>query len=436
MKIYWMKRDLRLEDNPALTKAVEDQCLVLYIFEPSYINQPDFDLRHWQFVLGSLVDLRKQGLNVHILFGEVKSILDTMDDNFTLISHVEIGNDFTFQRDKQLRKSLGHRWQEFSLGHVVRGLKTNRGFHARWIKHMKQQQAPRPLNLNRAIIHKDLERRFAIPLILQSKLQPDSNAGETMAKKRLDQFIKESKQNSNYLTSKLSSYLSWGNISLRQVYQKAEKAKLTQFAVRLKWRSQLMQDFELNPNYEFKNQNQAFNQIRKKRNNRFLKAWKQGMTGYPLIDAAMRCVYETGYLDFKLRSNVVSFLTHILWQPWQSGVHYLARCFTDYEPGVHYGQFQMIAGTSAQHSIRIYDPIKQSRKIDPHGKFIKKWIPELRDVSEKQVHTPWQISTSYPKPIVDHIEAMAEARKKLTTLKNSANSIKSYKKTKRIHARK
>jgi deoxyribodipyrimidine photo-lyase len=128
---------------------------------------------------------------------------------------------------------------------------------------------------------------------------------------------------------------------------------------------------------------------------------------------------------------VVSFFTHHLWQPWQAGAHFLARQFLDYEPGIHYPQFQMQAGTMGVNTIRIYNPIKQSQEHDTEGTFIKKWVPELRAVPTTYIHTPWLlpdleqhlykviIGSDYPAPIVDITQTASFARIHLWNIKKS-----------------
>ena len=136
-----------------------------------------------------------------------------------------------------------------------------------------------------------------------------------------------------------------------------------------------------------------------------------GKTGFPIVDASMRCLINNGWLNFRMRAMLVSFLCHHLHQDWRRGVYHMAKLFLDYEPGIHFTQFQMQAGVTGINSIRIYNPIKQSIEKDPDAIFIKKWIPELKEVPKELIHKPWDLSQidlidkneakRYAKPVVD-----------------------------------
>jgi deoxyribodipyrimidine photo-lyase len=155
----------------------------------------------------------------------------------------------------------------------------------------------------------------------------------------------------------------------------------------------------------------------------FLTAWQEGKTGYPLVDACMRSLHRNGWINFRMRAMLVSFASYDLWLDWRLTAPFLARLFTDYEPGIHYAQFQMQSGVTGMNAIRLYNPIKQSEEHDPEGVFIRKYVPELKDVPEEFIHEPWLMAEppdNYPAPIVDHEIVSRFAREQIKQRRQAA----------------
>ena len=232
--------------------------------------------------------------------------------------------------------------------------------------------------------------------------------------------------------SRLSPYLAWGNLSIKQAYQflkhhpnRAEnKRPFNTVLTRLKWHCHFIQKFEVECTYETICVNRGYEYLEHRNNPLYLEAWKKGKTGFPMVDACMRFLIHNGWVNFRMRAMLVSFLCHHLDVDWKLGAHYLAQQFLDYEPGIHYTQFQMQAGTTGINTVRIYNPVKQSQDHDPEGTFIKEWIPELANVPTEFIHEPWLMTDmekamynantdSYPSPIVDLKESGKAARARI-----------------------
>ena len=475
--ILWLKKDLRASDHEALFQSIKlarkksIKIIVLSIFEPSIERSPDFHPRHWKWIIESLKKLKKR-IPIHVYYQEVVQVLEEIANKYDVvrvISHQETGNDMSYKRDISVKKSLKSKkvpWKEYQNNGVIRGLKTRSIWDKSWVHYMTRPQKEIIIEDNLFIFPTGTENFLELEKKYHDVKIP-SPPGETEAKVQLNLFLDEKindyfryisqPDKSRYHTSRLSPYITYGNISIRQIWQTCakEKARITnkmsinQYMARLKWHCHFIQKLESEPQIEFRNLNSAFNNIRTKKDRKLIKAWEKGLTGYPLIDAAMRCVSETGFLNFRLRSTVVSFLTHHLWQPWQAGAHYLARQFIDYEPGIHYPQFQMQAGTTGVNTIRVYNPVKQSLEKDKDAIFIKKWVPELANLPTNFIHEPWKLTPmeesmydfeygiNYPKKIVEIEQTGKHARDKLwSTLKSHPSKINSKKILKRHTSRK
>ena len=467
INIVWLKRDLRLYDHLSLYHASKqnEKILFIYVFEQVLVNDPHYSERHFNFILESLSDINeeliKKDSRILIAEGDILNILEFISQKFIIkgiYSHQETGLKVTYDRDKTVNNWCKEKkiiLNEYLQQGVFRGIKNRKNWLQNWEKLMNQPIKKIKLNPQRLIPKKTIENLNIY--VKKQKLEFKSNGiskfqkgGTKYGNLYLNTFFKKRYQNyqkhiskpdlSRKSCSRLSPYLAYGNISMRQIIQRTELERkngnnsfaLKSFSSRLRWQSHFIQKFEMECSMEFNSINKGYLTLKKPINKKYIKAWESGNTGVPIVDAAMRCLVQTGYLNFRMRSLVVSFFTHHLWQPWQACAHFLARQFLDFEPGIHYPQLQMQAGVTGINMLRIYNPIKNGKEHDPNGHFVKKWIPELKKVPNEIVHTPWEVTPlerdvydfkigkTYPKPIVDLQKSRKHAASSLWPLSKNA----------------
>ena len=463
INLVWLKRDLRLHDNEAISSAIKSgkRFLIFYAFEKILLHDLHYNERHWDFIKQSIVDINKE------LIGYKSKVLSVSSDiiglcnqiqNFyaidTVYSHIETGILTTYVRDKEFKRYCRNNninWKENINNGVQRVLLHREKWYEDWECYMQKKQEvfnPQEDQILKLDEIKEIEK-ISHPISLETPSDTKfQKGGRSIGIKYLTTFFNERHKEymfhiskpelSRTSCSRLSPYLAWGNLSVREVFQKGKKVKtnantrhIGAFLSRLRWQAHFIQKFEMEHVMENASVNKGYHKLKKSISKKYQNAWKTGTTGFPLVDACMRCLKETGYLNFRMRALTVSFFTHILWQPWQDATTHLSQMFLDFEPGIHFPQLQMQAGETGINNLRIYNPVKNGIEHDEDAKFIKKWVPELKKLDTIFAHEPYlmtpleqqlydfTLGKDYPNPIVDLKKTRKKASDILWNLKKN-----------------
>lgn len=464
-QLVWFKRDLRAHDHAALVHAAaQGPVLCVYIVEPSYWRGRDASQRQFDFLRECLRDLFRQlrliGLRLHVVTGEVPHVLSRLHQErpFShLHSHQETGNRATYRRDIAVAHWChDHQviWQEHVQHGVVRRLTDRDYWHTHWSALMNAPQMA--LSSAKAAEWPWLDEPWPDWQgwgLTQDVPGQRQVGGRSAGLSTLQSFLTE--RSAQYrggissplsavdACSRLSPYLSWGCLSMREVVQATASALqapaltpwtrkgLNAFLSRLHWHDHFIQKLESEPAIEDCNMHRGYDGLRENDwNSEHFERLRTGTTGWPLVDACVRMLRETGWLNFRMRAMLVSVAAYPLWLHWKEVGHWLATQFVDYEPGIHWSQMQMQSGTTGINTTRVYNPIKQAQDQDPQGVFVRQWLPVLRQVPDAWLLEPWKmtpeiqrqcgvtVGTDWPMPMLDLPSATRTAKALLHARRN------------------
>lgn len=464
--LVWFRQDLRLSDNPAFFEACtqHDRVIPLYLLDEK--NSTLGAAQSWwlhhslQALKESL--LKKFRLDLVLRQGDPTPILIDLIKTFSIdgIYWNRCYEPLTIERDKNIKKviqdlgisvqsfnaSLFHEpWTIFNKNHEFFKV-----FTPYW-KTCRQTLFPKPIHeikkhpVGVEILSDNLEAWDLLPKIdWAASFASVWKPGEIGAEERLETFIDHALKDYQFnrdipekeATSYLSPHLHFGEISPWTILRAIEQAKLDthcdlasaeRFLSELGWREFSYYLLYHVPNLPFENFKQEYNTFPWQNDESLLYAWQKGMTGYPIVDAGMRELWATGYMHNRVRMIVASFLTKDLLIDWRLGAHWFLDTLVDADLANNSASWQWVAGCGADAApyFRIFNPVLQSQKFDPQGRYICRWIPELATLDKDSIHAPWESHHAnaiyhdihYPKPIVDHHECRTRALKLYAELK-------------------
>ena len=459
--LVWLKDDFRISNNQAISALIEDKstkkrALYIYDKEEYFLCEAQ---RWWLAKSLEIFEKKLENFNIllDVLQGNkeknVKSFIkNNTISNFYWNKSCHNYENIIEENIKIILKENEVSYKEFqsNLLNPVEKIKKDDGTAFKVFTHYWKKAEKNYLNNHHHFSNNiKLLKKNNLTSIKNNKFQfiyPKNNwykkfeqywePSEEKAEKILDNFIKNSIENyadnrdipSINGTSKLSPYLKFGQISVHKIMQKCleisnKKIGFRKYINELGWREfchSLLHNF---PQMEKGNLRKDFNKFKWNKNDNLLKKWKIGLTGYPIVDAGMRELYETGWMHNRVRMIVASFLVKHLRIYWDEGEKYFRKTLLDFNLANNVAGWQWVAGTGADAApyFRIFNPILQGEKFDPKGLYVKKWCPELINVPDEFLHKPWEMSEelqnkikiiigkTYPQPIVKHEEARKAA---------------------------
>ena len=440
--IVWFRRDLRISDHPALNAAIEgsDEVIPLFILDKQQIEEAGEKLL--AYMSNSLRALDESlGNRLHIIEGDqVKVIKELMDLYGATEVHISAEVErYGAERDLRVEAAgipLIRTGSPYAVapGRVVKPsdgtpYKVYTPFYKNWCIHGWRAPAPRP-KVIKAPTPPDKYRAFPdFPVPAGTTI---IEAGEAAALKRFGEFKKKGldsyDENRNLPgidgTSKMGSYLKFGEVHPRTLLHGLGDSKAHDtFRKEIAWREFYADVLFHNPHTDTEYYAPRFKEMRYDKPGAQFKAWCEGRTGFPFVDAAMRQLIIEGWMHNRARMVVASFLVKDLHLEWQLGERFFADHLVDYDPASNAHGWQWTAGTGTDASpyYRVFNPIEQGKKFDRDGVYIRKYVPELAHLSGSDIHEPWLYldgySHGYPERIVDHAVERVEALERLKEIK-------------------
>jgi deoxyribodipyrimidine photo-lyase len=447
LALHVFRRDLRLGDNTALIYALEnsDKVIPCFVFDKRQVKEHAYKSNNaLQFMIFSLQDLdhqlRKRGGKLYLFYGIAEEVIEKLVSSLE-IDLVTLNRDYTpfsTKRDGKIQSILKQKNVEYSY-HADALLNEPEAVHKDDLNpytiftpfRKKAQTFPARLPMENRYTNyysKKIENQKQAKIFNQILPQKNPNISLDGGRKEGLKLLRNLSRLSDYeiqrdypaqdYTSHLSAHIKFGTVSIREVYHQIKNllGDSHTLITELHWR-----DFFTHITYHFprvigSSFHEKYNNIKWDTDKDLFKAWCEGKTGYPIVDAGMRELNVTGYMHNRARMITASFLVKDLHIDWRWGERYFAQNLIDYDPAVNNGNWQWAASTGcdAQPYFRIFNPWRQQQKFDPDCDYIKKWIPELKYSSRKEIHNlerqrPMK-ELLYPKPIVDHKAASSTAK--------------------------
>jgi deoxyribodipyrimidine photo-lyase len=454
--LLWLRRDLRLGDHPALSAAARaDRMTVAFCFDEQLLGGRHRSGPRTQFMLESLAELGEaltaRGSQLFVLHGDPATELRGLADQVGA-AEVHFSADvsaFARRRQREVKEAIGEIGAE-AIPHPglfcadsLRDIRTGGGnpytvftpFYRNWLTQPRRAVLRAPATLPPPGASRGFGR---LPTLESLGLEPEvpepmpggESAARTSLRRFLDGRIDGYAEHNDTLTgesvSRLSPYLHFGCISPREVEDRlADSDSELAFRRQLCWRdfyAHVLGHFPRNSHQEF--QERYRGTLRWVDSHRRFDAWREGQTGFPVVDAAMRQLLREGWMHNRARLVVGSFLTKDLGLDWRWGEDWFMRLLLDGDQASNNGNWQWIASVGVDPqppSRRMFNPMRQQQRFDPDGAYVRAYVPELRDVPGEYLREPWtmpaevqeragcRIGHDYPEPIVDHAEARREA---------------------------